>query len=289
MIYSFTTLSLILISMSISIITPYIYMQKYPEDKITNIISNILISLGYKGIYCYSIIQIKLEKIIKAINPHVKKIYDLFSDSNNNKTQIEIICKNGNIKKKIDVTKSLKEIKLEEIKDKINDNFELIVISSNNNELSNSKNKICCSNISNEISYDISNIKFINLSITHNNNTYNIDLKNNNENYYVVNNKINSSFLKYYLVNVLKVDINNNFNYKLQLMDHEVNILHLDESHDIVIEKNNYRIENNNKKLVEEIPHINVKDSVKEYQENNLEEIMEDCGDDFEQIDNTNL
>lgn len=288
MIYSFTSLSIMLLS----ILTPYIYMQKYPEDEVTKKITDILITLGYKSIYYYSIIQIKLEKLNKLLTPHLKELYNLVSYSNNSKTQIEIICKNGNIKKRIDLAKALNEIKIEEIKEKINDDFELIVISSNNDELSNSKNKVCCSNISNEISYDLSNIKFINLSIMHNNNTYNIDLKNNNENYYIVNNKINSSFLKYYLVNVLKVDVNKDFNYKLQLMDHEVNIFHLDESHDIIIEKDNYRIENKNKNLFEEITHINIKgsvDSVKECKENNLEEIMEDSGDDFIKIDNTNL
>jgi hypothetical protein len=285
MIYSFTSLSIVILSL----LTPYIYMQKYPDDEVTKKISDILITLGYKSIYYYSIIQIKLEKINKILMPYVKELYQVFSDSNNSKTQIEIICKNGNIKKKIDLAKALNEIKLEEIKENINNDFELIIISGSNDELSSSKNKVCCSNISNEISYDLSNIKFINLSVTHNNNTYSIDLKNNNENYYIVNNKIDSSFLKYYLVNVLKVDVNEDFSYKLQLMDHQVNILHLDESHDIIIEKNNYRIENKNKKLVEEITHINMKgsvNSVKECKENNLEEVIEDIEDDFEKIDN---
>lgn len=292
MIFSFTTLSLLLASM----IIPVIYFNNYSEEEKIKLIKNALISLGYEGIYYYSVLQIKLNNIYKKLEPHINEIQKMIIKSKMPKTEIEIMCKDGTIKNKIDIAKVLHEIKLDDFKDHLDDNFELMIVTSQNNK-SNVKNKLCCTNIKNDISYDLSNIKFIDLSITHNNKRYNIDLKNENHNFYIVNNKINKSFLRYYLANILKLDVSEEFNYKLQLMDHEVNVLHLDESHDIVIEKDSYRIEGKNN--VDEITNIHIKGSInclKEREEKDelskndvIEENMEDSSDDFEKIDENKL
>jgi hypothetical protein len=292
MIFSFTSFCLLLASM----IVPVIYFKKYSNDEKIQLVKNILVSLGYESIYYFSVLQIKLNSLYKKLEPHINEIQKRIIKSEMPKTEIEIMCKDGTIKNKIDIAKVLHEIKIDDIKEHLDDNFELIVITSQNDK-SNVKNKLCCTNVKNDISYDLSNIKFIDLSITHNNKTYNIDLKNDNHNFYIVNNTINKSFLKYYLANVLKLDVSEEFNYKLQLMDHEVNILHLDENHDIIIEKDSYRIEGKNN--VDEITNIHIKGSVnclKETEENikilktdKIEKEMDDSSDDFEKIDENKL
>jgi len=296
MIFSFTTLCLLFATL----LAPFIYMKNYGDEEKIKVIKNILMSLGYESIYYYSFLQIKVKNIYEKLQPHINEIRKMLikPEIPKIKTEIEIIHKDGTIKNKIDIAKVLHEIKFDDVKGNLDDNFELMIVTSQNNE-SNCKNKLCCTNITNDVSYDLSNIKFIDLSITHNNKIYNIDLKNENHNFYVVNNKINKSFLRYYLVNILKLDVSEEFNYKLQLMDHQVNILHLDESHDIVIEKDNYRIENKNKNSVEEITNIHIKGSIKSLKEgeqeskkSNDDDILvetEDFSDDFEKIDEIKL
>ena len=68
-----------------------------------------------------------------------------------------------------------------------------------------------------------------------------------NKNYYVVDNVINSAFVKYYLINVLQttIDTDKPFVYTLELMDHNVSMVYLDETQSIIIQKDGYKIEDN--------------------------------------------
>jgi phosphoenolpyruvate-protein kinase (PTS system EI component) len=68
----------------------------------------------------------------------------------------------------------------------------------------------------------------------------------------MVNNKINSDFYKYYLKNNLNIQIepnNNIFDYKVVVLDHNVNIIELTPNDELIIKENDYEIIN---KLVEE-------------------------------------
>jgi hypothetical protein len=65
-------------------------------------------------------------------------------------------------------------------------------------------------------------------------------------NFYVVGNVFNTNFFKYYLENVLNVKIDNDtnkpFTYTLELMDHNVSMVYLNETQSIVIKKYGYEI-----------------------------------------------
>ena len=98
-----------------------------------------------------------------------------------------------------------------------------------------------------ELSYELSNIRFIALYLEYDDKTYSIDLHNNNNNNYIIGNVLNSAFYKDYLTNVLNISIDNNkpFLYELELMDHNVSMVCLNEKQSIIIEKDDYKIVDN--------------------------------------------
>jgi hypothetical protein len=91
----------------------------------------------------------------------------------------------------------------------------------------------------------VSTIAFVHLEINYNSKTYTIELKNDNHNYYIVGNALDKDFFKHYLSDILKVSIDKGyeeFNYIITLMDHNVNMLSLNQNQTILIEKNGYKV-----------------------------------------------
>lgn len=262
MIYNLTLFCLL----SIIILSELIEMYRIPVDNLTvdfffnentqKIINNFLVDIGYKGLYIYSLLQIKCNIVYKALLPYIED----FQKNNEQeiKTHVELVCKDGTIINKVIVSKVLEDLNREDINNHLNDKVELMIITDynknknkNKKETNNGSKKICISKNVNDISNcDVSNIKFIDLTVRYNGDTHNIHLKNDEHNFYVVNNKIDETFLKYYLTNILNINIDDKFKYDLQLIDHEVNISLLDNNHSIIIEKDSYRIEQKNKELV---------------------------------------
>jgi hypothetical protein len=105
--------------------------------------------------------------------------------------------------------------------------------------------------IPDECKYDLLDLRFLALYLKHDDKSHIIDLYQENSNYYVAGNVINSAFLKYYLKNVLSVVIDNSkpFVYTLELMDHNVQMVYLDETQSIVFQKDGYIIEDGTKVL----------------------------------------
>ena len=87
-----------------------------------------------------------------------------------------------------------------------------------------------------------SNIKFILVEIEFDNETIKIDFKpNSHDNYYVVGNIFNATFIRYLLATYYLVDELPD-EYKLKILDHSVNSIEVDETKSIKIEKNGYSI-----------------------------------------------
>lgn len=296
MIYSLTFFWLA----SIIILSQFIEMYKMPVDNLNidmlfnentqKIIYDFLVSLGYKGIYIYSLLQIKCNTAYKYLLPYIEDIKRHMQQDNEIKTHVELICKDGTVINKVIVSKLLEDVKKDDIEHHLNDKVELMVITDyNKKDTTNGSNKICISKNIDEIGdCDVSNIKFIDLSLTHNGTTHQIHLKNDDHNFYMVNNKIDETFLKYYLTNILKHDVGSNFEYKLQLMDHEVNISLLDNNHSIVIEKNSYKIEQKQMTDQSALMHSD-KNDTRLTNETNRKMSEDDFSDEFEKIDDANL
>lgn len=221
----------------------HFYKSRYPEDFdaiIVNISTNIqqneafkpylpfLTSLAYYTIYVYSFCQIVFSKTINFCVPYinlaVKRIFNAIS-----KPTIEL-------KPDVKEPQPTTSIKID------TDDDNLVLIKSPTNDV------IILDTVPDtldNLKYEVSNVRFlaIYLKLTVSN-SHIIELFNNDANYYVVGNKLDSKFFKYYLHNVLNIKVDNEspFEYKLEIMDHNVNMIYVNEKQSILIQKDDYDI-----------------------------------------------
>jgi hypothetical protein len=210
-----------------------------------------LLRAGYAFIYAYSFCQILLNKVIQITSPYVKMLRDkimpckMSTTINTNTTNISItnetvvsFYNDGLLVKKDEFAELTAAIKNSQPPDA----FNLVTIT-------NAKNILTF--IPNECKYELLDLRFLALYLKHNDRSHIIDLYQDNINYYVAGNTINSAFLKYYLKNVLSIEIDNSkpFVYTLELMDHNVQMVYLDETQSIVFQKDSYIIEDGTKVL----------------------------------------
>ena len=207
-------------------------------------ISPTLIKLCYKLLYTFSFCQIQFNKIVKLIIPYVKDVKQYLKDKGlieEIKMQsIEIICKNGDVEHRLLISDKTPLEAFEHL-------FELdkhmgVLLYDKDFETG------CINNIYREKLHDIrdyklSNINFMMIELEHENEKHPIVLKNNTHNYYIVNNSLNQNFFKYYLKNIIKAPINeDNFNYTVTIIDHNVNMLTLLPHQHIVFDEHDYTI-----------------------------------------------
>jgi hypothetical protein len=199
---------------------------------------------SYNCIYYFSLAQIKYNVYLQ---PYVNKLLDQFLSYFTEENKINSLFtysfyKNGELCK----TYTRQEGTISEIIEP--EKYDLFIASKCN--LNNdSYYDICTNKMSQEYNYIESSIKFLNIVLSYNGIEYEIKLKLNDYvsyNFYIVDNIIDSAFFKYYLkyqINAKDMDIDyNNFKYTIQLLDHNVNSVELDETQAIVIKKDGYEI-----------------------------------------------
>lgn len=249
-----------------------IYCFLYPNeyDIIVNIIKNKInntlnglqhqcVYLGYNVLYFYSLVHINVNKIIRLFSPYISVVYIalinvLTENKLLDKPQRVItisIYKDGQIVNNINVNKNDKHIydlQTNTIGEPINNyNYDFVIVTDNPKQTE-YVNKIHYTQIPNLFDdYKHSNIKFLSVELTYNNTTHTINLKNEKENYYIVDNVFNANFFKYYLINVLNVEIDaNQFDYKVSVIDHNVNMVELTSNDYLIMNENDYNIYNTN-------------------------------------------
>ena len=206
--------------------------------------SNFVI-MTYNIIYYYSMCQIKCNQIYNNIIPYL----DIFK----NKTENVLM---GNIEL-FDLSTNKNKI-FTEIEQEVFNQIILSIQSPNNlliisklsqQMISNKKiiNKKIDADICNNIlDFDISKVTFIALYLNYNDVRYNINLKTETFNYYLVGNIIDKQFVQYYINNILKLNFcykeEDLLSYQLELMDREVNMVILNPCQYILIEKDSYQI-----------------------------------------------
>jgi hypothetical protein len=237
--------NLILIVLFINILTENIYPNKYDlfretiKTKLLNlitIINPICVNFGYNMIYCYSCMQIYVNKFIGAYSYYLNDI--MFVSKPNTKIILEFYEEGINIKT-IELTNKneINNINHEQIL-----NHDLIILSDNSLD-NNIVNKIQYNKLLTDIDYTISSMKFMSINVMYNDIIYPVELKTDSYNYYIVNNQLNSNFFKYYLTNILNIKFDkDNFNYTVSLIDHNVNFIDLTHKDYIKILENDYEI-----------------------------------------------
>jgi hypothetical protein len=194
------------------------------------------IKLIYNVIYFYSACQIKCAQVYAHLLPYFKSNTDNTLDTND-KLTIEYFDISAN---KI-IDKDL--VTIDEIQNKL-------IIISNTRILNRGNSSITDKRIVSDIEViedpDVSEITFIALYLNYNDMRYNINLKTNDFNYYVVGNIIDKSFVQYYINTVLNLSFSylesKMATYQLELMDNDVVMTSLTGEQSIIIEKQGYRI-----------------------------------------------
>ena len=195
---------------------------KYPDNY-----NRFWLNVMYYSIYMFSKIQHTTNKYI--VGP-IMSFLNQYSISFNDKNiqfiyEDEVIC--------VTNTKRM----LEDIPDLYD-----FIIYTMNNERNKLKKLIYGIPIDDSFECEESNIKFILVEIQFDNVTLKIDFKPNSvDNYYVVDNIFNATFIRYLLATYYAIDALPD-EYNLKILDHSVNGIEVDETKSIKIEKDGYSI-----------------------------------------------
>jgi hypothetical protein len=212
------------------------------KNILTTKITSLMITLGYNCLYIYSLGNIQFNIIKNKIN---RQFILLLSYLKENKILTEtiiintfiLIDTNGNEINKI-LKNNIEVIKLECEKH----NYSGLFLMDKNGETK-CVNNVFYTSFPTTFDYKLSKISFMSIELEHENKIYPINLKNNKYNYYIVNNCLNQLFFKYYIKNILNAQINTDtFDYKLSIIDNNVNIITLLHNQYILIMDDDYQI-----------------------------------------------
>ena len=200
-----------------------------------------IISFSYNLIYVYSKAQIFYMNIVKTVNKKIEETPKLLKLKNDldlllnkkNGTVIMIECiKNGILSDNLSTTEC---------------DFALY------SRLDDSKkclNKKIVYDLDESIDvYEVSDIKFLLVELKNGVETYKIDLKTDEYNFYIVGNKFTKQFFQYYLTEILKITESDD-KFSLHIIDHLVNKVELDfsdKNDHILLEKTGYKLSIANK------------------------------------------
>ena len=208
------------------------------KNKLAEKITALMISLCYNCVYIYSLCNIKFNRIKNTINRPFMLLWSYLKE-NKILTTIVLIDANGN---EINIIMSNKNnVEFIELACKPH-NYSGLFLMDKNIETE-CVNNVFYTSFPTTFDYKISKISFMSIKLEYENKIYSINLKNNKYNYYIVNNCLNQTFLKYYIKNILKIPINENkFDYKLNIIDNNVNFITLLPNQYILIMEDDYKI-----------------------------------------------
>ena len=249
-------------TISASILLDEYFQTNYPE--LREKYKNAVINQSYNAIYAYSKIQIICNKYKPYINKIIKKIDFLTKiirgdDVNNIHYDIEFVM-NGEI-----VYKTTKEKMIEFNNDpnsnpKYRGEFDFVIYSeycpSNNNQNSISivnKKIIKNSDMKNSdikdgiIVCEKSGVKFVLCEFSIGGKKFNVDFKNATSNYYVVDNVFDIKFLKYFLQkyyseHVKDLDLDLTSDFKINIMDHNIDSVVSNKENIVKLSKEHYEL-----------------------------------------------
>lgn len=220
-----------------------ILLNNYLKNNYSNKYNEILYNISYKLIYMYSKCQIYCNNIIL-------KLPSFFTKTKDDTHYFEFVL-DGKV-----VYKGGFDHIINSNKDLLPDKYDFIIYSHNENTDNINQaqtNKKILKNIPSkkeDLDYENSKIKFISSEIEINNKKYIISFKNDSSNYYIKNNIFDIKFLRYFLLkyhpdNVTEEDFKNIENFKIHIIDHNVNFGFSDSNNLIKIGVHDYeKIEN---------------------------------------------
>ena len=202
-----------------------------------------LVTASFNAVYAFSVIQIKIKQVQRYIlnaNPRLSKLLEKYNKTFIKNT-IDFVLNGKVIFSTTILTPDIDHPK----------NPDFIIYSDGK-----SKNKKLLTEVSVDEKYDyeMSDIRFMLVELKIADNTYKIDLKSDNYNFYVVGNCFTKKFFVYYLTEILKPtqQFDNDNKFIIKIIDHNVDTIEFeftDKNESIILEKIGYKllnISNNN-------------------------------------------
>ena len=217
--------------------TTHLFMLKYAPF----IYNMFLYTCFTSTMYCYTQIEFHSKNMLSSFKtPQI--ITQLFGNRNRNKDYVSVI-KSNNVIFMSSLYNIIEQCQI------INTDYDFIVMSvyEKVEDLTSSKeNKVVLYKIpSNDviIDYEKCDYKFISMFIKINEEKYQLTLLNEYYNYYVSGNVLNELFFCYLLKTQHNIDIDkNDIKYMLELIDHNINIVILHETDELILGKSEYNI-----------------------------------------------
>jgi hypothetical protein len=233
---------------------------KYLVQIFTNVCEMVTFYVGYNSIYIYSKCQLMCIKV----NSHAQHFLRRVGFRNNNSIHcIECVANKGKSQYLYDTTVISDHLTIVNTISAMryaNNADKMFIYSTNQldaDQESKVLDKVCFNNVdeivwkNNNILYEYSLHKFISIKLKIASNVaqeHDIKLQTNEYNFYIINNRLNARFIKYYCRYVLNLSelLEDNMIYTLSIVDGDVNIFEIDETDELILEKNKYRINKNN-------------------------------------------
>lgn len=208
----------------------------------TNVV-NITTRTAYHLIYTFSICQIQLNKVFNVLTPIINPFIKFVKKNNSFKHNCIILGENDDISKSL----WLDSIHFETIERYYDPKIHNGIIVFDSPDDHNCKNMIYYKTIPKIFEYKKLPFHFIMVELIYDGHNYLMELKNDYYNYYIVNNYLNIHFVKYYITNVLKLQITPNFDYTIIIIDQNFNNIKLFPYQELIFdEKCEYKIINEN-------------------------------------------
>jgi hypothetical protein len=204
---------------------------------------NFLFDLSQFCILNYSRIQLFIDKKSRDLKkyPTIKRFaiqIRKMLEANNISGDIEIIRNN----QKISYLNSTNFLEYENLEIIDKNNMEFMVYSDNTK--SEKTNKVIYFDVPTNFNYECCKYKFLSLTIIFSEDEqYKLKLFSENENYYIVNNRLNKNVFSYLLMKQYGVIKNENYiSYKLDIIDQDVKFKSFDEKDEILLKCYNYSV-----------------------------------------------
>ena len=218
-----------------------------------NTFNDVCFTISFNCIYAFSYFQIKCNQCKRFMQPHLQKaicfigsfMYPNDSIRLSKQKRVEFV-KDGIVIHESDVTNinELSSLKIPKEYD--------FIIWMDNDENNNMLHKIIDNTSENESDYEHVLYKFINTEIIINDTKkFNIHFKTEKYNYLMKDNVINKDFIIYFLNKHYKEQLGamnheelNNMKYKIKIIDHNVNLIELENDKVLKFNKHDYEIKN---------------------------------------------
>lgn len=247
----------------VSAFYPFFYFMMFIEYFRTfypDYFNNIMVQLALASISLFSrgqLLYIKSKKVLSKKYTYLLESYPQLANfvekylSNSNQTDVDFVV-DGKIVYSTTKERLLNSGNLyDETYSRIPTDFELIIYSKTykNHESENTTYKKVLSSFPVEDKhFNIvkADYRFLLTEIVINDKYIKTNFSDNIHNYFVVDNLLNESFIKYYLnqyhVNEFNIECLNNFDYKIRGLDQNVNEVSFDKENQLLINKENYEI-----------------------------------------------